>query len=322
MLPELLKEESLEMAEQKIDLAMLSRIDSDQKATASRVDKIQESVNGIAREVSEIKGVIKPPAEAPAWLRFFIYPLCVITASSMVAAVIMLLVKVNGIETFIHDNGGFIAGLRLQQSATDPFNQRSVADAQQILKSARRDKVIIPVDVVEKTGTKFLDASQSSPKAWDATLAFVDYRSYLNGPNPPLEDFYAFDAPNIYAFKETHYVFGNIPDKPKPQFTTSLKRVPIAVSARLEQIGHPFTGEPNEGPQSLLGVGGELALDGYYLRSVILEGMIVHYNGGPVTLENVTFINCQFVMDNIDNGRALGSQLLASSQVTFKAPIV
>jgi len=68
--------------------------------------------------------------------------------------------------------------------------------------------------------------------------------------------------------------------------------------------------QPSVGPKIYLGRAAELSLDGYYLRSVILEGMTIHYNGGSLILENVTFINCQFVMDNVDTGRQLGTELL------------
>jgi len=61
------------MTEQRIDLTMLSRIDSEQKATASRVENLDKSLQGLGREVSEIKGAIKTPAETPAWIRFVAY---------------------------------------------------------------------------------------------------------------------------------------------------------------------------------------------------------------------------------------------------------
>jgi hypothetical protein len=77
------------MPEKPLDIVMLQRIDEDQKATASRVTSIDKSLQGLAREVSEIKGAIRPPAETPAWIRFFVYPACVLVAGGMVAAVII-----------------------------------------------------------------------------------------------------------------------------------------------------------------------------------------------------------------------------------------
>jgi hypothetical protein len=52
------------MTEQRIDLNMLSRMDAEQKATASRVDGIDKRLQSLSGEVSEIKGANKTP-DAP-----------------------------------------------------------------------------------------------------------------------------------------------------------------------------------------------------------------------------------------------------------------
>jgi hypothetical protein len=136
----------------------------------------------------------------------------------------------------------------------------------------------------------------------------------------PIKVFHSFGEPDSsdIGVEETHYAWATPPGRPRPQFTTSLKRVPIAVSARGEKLGSPRKQEAKTGPELLLGVGGDLQIDNTYMRGIVLEGMTIHYSGGPLILENVTFVNCQFVIDNLDNGRALSSQLLASSSVNFK----
>ncbi len=312
-------DDSAIMAEQKIDLQMLARIDSDQKATSSRVDKIDEKLQGLAREVSEIKGAIRLPTETPAWIRFVIYPLCVGFVIAMTGAVVRVTIQMGNVEHSLKDNSGFIAALRLEKA--NPTDPNKIQEAKQILFQAQKTDVKIPLDVIAETGIKFIDASKDNPNTWDTALAFVDYRSYLNLPNPPISGYYPigkfFPADGL---EPTYYFWGTVPGKPLPQFTTSVRRVPIAVSARTELIKSPMKQLAHEGPESLLGVGGDLRLEGYYFRNVVLKEVTVHYNGGPIILDNVTFINCRFVIDNIDNGRALSSQILASSQVNFKTP--
>ena len=247
-----------------------------------------------------------------------------IGAAAIIAMAVQLFLmnrRLSGIEQNVSGIRVDVSGMRLAQTATNPKDARNIQEAKRVLTEAEKSNVKIPPSIVENTGKKFLEVAKDDPGAWDATLAFVDYRSYLNLPNPPIEGFYPFGTPDIPGIKATHYRSGTVPGKPLPEFTTSLKRVPHATSVRMEPISQPITGEPPEGPALLLGVGGDLALDGYYLRSVVLEQVTVHYNGGPVILENVTFINCRFVIDNVDNGRALSSQILASSQVTFKSPL-
>src|SRR5260370_14060006 len=91
-----LEEDSSVMSEQKIDLTMLARIDSDQKTTASRVDNIETSLHNLEREVSEIKGSLKSPADIPWWIRFIVAPVCVAAILATGGAVIHLEMVVVG----------------------------------------------------------------------------------------------------------------------------------------------------------------------------------------------------------------------------------
>jgi hypothetical protein len=214
-----------------------------------------------------------------------------------------------------------IVDRRLQEASTNPASPQSIQETTQILASAKAAGVRIAPATLQSAGKKFIEASGTSPDVWNAALAFVDYRSSLNS-NPPIAGFYPLGTgvrdPAYPDFEITYYDWGTIPGKTRPEFTTSIRRVPIAVSARGEKIGVPIKQEAHEGPELLLGVGGELKLDGTYMRGVVLESVTIHYSGGPLIMENVTFVNCQFVIDNVENGRALSSNLLASSAVSFK----
>ncbi len=151
------------MTEKRVELYILERLEGDQRLLVERVSSIDTSLTDLGREVSEIKGSIKPQPETPAWMRFFIYPCCVLIAGVMVGAVITLLVKVNGIETFIHNNGGVIAGLRLEKlNSSDP---QKAQEAEQILAQAKKAKIKIPPEVVESTGRNFIHAAQTSSSA-------------------------------------------------------------------------------------------------------------------------------------------------------------
>jgi hypothetical protein len=64
--------------------------------------------------------------------------------------------------------------------------------------------------------------------------------------------------------------------------------------ARMERIGTPGYGYSGYGPAFFVVKGLTAYLDGYYLRNVIFQDMHLIYNGGPLILENVYFVRCQF----------------------------
>jgi hypothetical protein len=94
----LLEEDSSAMTERPIDLNMLARIDSEQKATAARADKIEEGLHKLEVAVGEIRGSIKPPVDTPWWLRFIVAPVCVAVILATGGAVIHLEIEVASIK--------------------------------------------------------------------------------------------------------------------------------------------------------------------------------------------------------------------------------
>ena len=55
--------------------------------------------------------------------------------------------------------------------------------------------------------------------------------------------------------------------------------------------------------------GGGMVLDGWQLRNVIFQNVHIVYNGGPLIMNNVYFVNCTFEMkaDKNTQGLALAS---------------
>lgn len=50
---------------------------------------------------------------------------------------------------------------------------------------------------------------------------------------------------------------------------------------------------------------------------MIFRGVKILYKGGPVTMENVYFVNCEFQFIPTQKTRQLGRAILASVAVTF-----
>lgn len=211
----------------------------------------------------------------------------------------------------------FAAEGRLERASANPDDPESIDGARRVLAYATAARVRIAPAVLRRTGQKFVVASANDPAAWKAATAFIDYQSAVEMPPYNRSDFYPFNS-NAQGPKFTYYIVGGIRGEAHPQFAISIKQVPIGSSARIEQIGAPVRQEVATGPARLLASGGALALDGYYLRSILLVDVTVYYSGGPVILENVGFINCKFRISNLSPGRDLGTQILASSSVDFR----
>ena len=99
--------------------------------------------------------------------------------------------------------------------------------------------------------------------------------------------------------------------------------VPIDQAAIAEHITNPER-NPNLklAPETITftpyAAGAAIGLEGHHLRNVVLVNMTIEYHGGPVILENVTFINCVFHLAPIDSCLSFSRSLFASNPVTFK----
>jgi hypothetical protein len=302
------------MPEKPVERFMLQNVQEEQKKTNERLGTIDARVYALGQEVGQLKGSIPKPSERPWWLTTIVAPLVVAVAVALVTAVITLMVKVSRIDGYLADNAGLISGLRLQQNATDPTSARSVADVRQVLETAQKKNFKIPSDVVQATGAKFIQAAQTNPNAWNAALAFIDYRSFLNDvkiKEPPT-------AQSVQTFL-THYdilyrgssvhVYTVPPLVPQDE-AAQLHRLDLPN----KNIGIPF------GPSFILAEDGEYVLDGMYMRRVIIRNSRVVYDGGQVVLDDVYFINCTFEIPQHPNGVNFATAFLAPTpSMTFKA---
>ena len=285
------------MTEQRIDINMLARIDSEQKTTASRVDAVDARLGNIESDIAEIEGVIKPK-ELPWAVRFFLFPLAVAALVATVAAVIHLEIAMNGIQTFIHDNGGFIAGLRLEKFT--PSDPQSLKEVRQIITQAKAEKVKIPIDVIINSGKRFIEASDGNHEDWPTAQQYLDYRSFLNADFVP-------NVGQLTKSKDTKYRsyintrLNPYAKLPADSFTVYFAGgyVPPEQSARLDNLDNPQSINPHSessgiGLFVLEGKADGIVLDHMYMKNVIVRNSDVYYEGGKTRLENVYFVNCEF----------------------------
>jgi hypothetical protein len=157
------EEDSSTMPEQRIDMNMLARVDSDQKNTASRVDTLDRSIQGLSREVGEIKGLMRPPTETPWWLRFIIAPICVAVILGTGGAVIHLEIEVGGIKAS-----------QTKQILSTITDQAAKLQAEG---KTPTQTTIQELTAASKTVASAITSYPQYPEGWQAATSLINLRS-------------------------------------------------------------------------------------------------------------------------------------------------
>ena len=229
------------------------------------------------------------------------------------AGISVILFQING---KLGNLGSNITTLRLPQqiekASFEPQDPKSQAQALSVIKQAKSTATILPEPVVQRSGMRFIDASRIEPSAWPVALEFVSYRSLLNITYKPTSPI----AP--LPVGEWKYSIMAKKGNPQPELKMSKWGVPSDQAATFDRIGIDQNSGIPTGPAFMFLVGGVTSLDDMHIRSVIFEGVEVHYTGKPLILENSVFINCTFKIDNNEPGRHLGKIMLASDTINFE----
>jgi hypothetical protein len=208
--------------------------------------------------------------------------------------------------------------VQISRAADTPTSPSSQAEAKAVIAQARKNPSRpLPIPIIEHAGTQFVNAAPSDPNAWNVALDFAAYRTSENRERS-LGDYYPFDSKNNPRLAISRFAIHYPLDKGPPAFTTSKARVPVSQSARLEPIGEPTKQDGPDGPFSILGVGGAIELDGVNARHVVFQGTEIYYNGGPLNLYEVAFVNCLFHLENNPSTRAFAQVVLTAPTINFE----
>lgn len=311
--------EAGDMAETRIELLIAQRLEAEQKKIGERIDAIDERLTALGKTVSNISGQLTalslPPSKNDVhWtIKLIVAPLVVL----LVAACIGLAYhsidhRLNAIEQFITQNGGFIAGLKLEHDANNPTDPRSSEEVQRTLSHAKGAGLKIAAEVVKGVADKFVQAAQTNPNAWNTALYCADYTSFLNGNNPA--------APSAEgSVLTTQYKSLTPPGERGPESMTVLGIVTKDKAAKLNVIGEDLNAHQTRGDAYIFVNGGGILLDNMDVRNVVFRNTHITYNGGPLKAEGVYFINCTFTIAQQSEGQRLLLTLLEESPITFIA---
>ena len=197
--------------------------------------------------------------------------------------------RLTTIETKLSSIETALVGFRLSQAAINPADKRSQTEAKQLIASAHGSSIELPSSVVEQAGKSFVAVASKEPSAWDVALQFLNYRSYLNsvsepkGETRPIPDFWSkYEIPKA----NIDFALGTL----KWQ---GFSRPPDVPQLRLLSAPDLNILQPS-GPQFLVVTNPSVVLDNLYARRVIFKDSVITYNGGPLKLDEVYFVNCTF----------------------------
>src|SRR6266404_6353639 len=68
----------------------------------------------------------------------------------------------------------------IKRASLRPGDPQSAEQVKQIVQKAVKQGERIDSTVVSEAGAKFVDASKNAPEAWDAAIALINYKSFLD----------------------------------------------------------------------------------------------------------------------------------------------
>jgi hypothetical protein len=247
-------------------------------------------------------------------MRYVVAPLIVLGVAGGIGEFLFLHSRLSALKGQM---SGSVTKLELQQSALAPTDPQSIQNAQSVLTTAKNKNSKIDVNIIKTTGTKFIESAQRNPEVWPVAEQYLSYSSFLNTDlAPPL-------TPSTGTSKYRSAVtFIPNPNQPEHHLAYQVQFAGGYAkgdkSARLERLDNPQPEGSEFAFFIVVGVGDTIVLDGEYMRNVIIRNANVAYDGGPLVLENVYFVNCTFTSFRPTKpGIDLGKTILASTATTF-----
>lgn len=204
--------------------------------------------------------------------------------------------------------------LRRALSSPYPFDSDTIDEVTSAVHTATADRLSIDPQLVNAEGKRFVDASRQNPKAWPVALAFVQYRSALNGLTPPVN---LRDAKPISENVVVTQYYGETNTGLQLPRLSFVGIAPKNQAAKLNLIGRDLNANLDIGNALLVLTGGSMRLDNMQLKNVVVQNTDVIYEGGPIILENVHFLNCNFEIKRDPNSEELTAYLLEPGPITF-----
>ncbi len=182
--------------------------------------------------------------------------------------------------------------------------REQLPDLKSLATTAKAENIAIKPEIVEAVGKKLVEAGDAD--AWTTAIDFVNYKSFLNiSLSVAIKNILP-----VGGTLTTHYHIRSPQGMAAPRFQVA-GVVPSAEAAHVFAMGTPNPDASlSMGNDWILGTGGAATLDGAQLKKVIFRNVYVVYDGGPLQMENVYFLNCTFDIKQQANGERFALALL------------
>lgn len=202
---------------------------------------------------------------------------------------------------------------------TAALSDRQLGESLSQLKAAARigseSKAEVPLADLSAVGKRTVALasgnSDTAALAWQTTVALLQYRSVLNGIASTL------NLATAHEPFSTRYNLSVPNGKIAPQVQASLATLPRESSAAADYIGQDQNKGQPVGPAMLFLRGGDITLDNMRLKNVALINVNIHYSGGPLSLENVYFLDCAFELAAEAHARQLAEDIFSYPSISL-----
>lgn len=200
---------------------------------------------------------------------------------------------------------GNLATMKLHAAASLPINdfQQTIPELKSAIVTARKNKLTVPVKVMEDLQGKLLATDRSLSEYWPTAAEFISYRSSLL-------------VGAIQSLSKTL----------RPCRPVDMDHNPNASAQLMGPDGKPT------GPKSRITRYGEedcyVELDGQTISGWDCTQCLIKYSGGPLSMRDVHFVNCLFVFDfrsgqpSGPDGPRVSTALLASGLRDVTIPAI
>jgi hypothetical protein len=184
---------------------------------------------------------------------------------------------------------GTIATANLDRLSKLPITPQTIAEVSRVVRQAREEAQKIDPTVVSAAGQNYLQASVSQPEAWKAASELLQYKSSLNASS-------AASLLDQINYKNVTWTRSNPLSKKWEGRLGFIGKGEGANAADLREIESPGANLVSS-PSYVVLNGGNVDLDGIFMKRVIIFNAHVIYRGRPTHLDTVYFINCTFDFD-------------------------
>jgi len=291
----------------------------------ARIQRIEEKVNPLPGQIDGVKGRLIGVAVVVSFLSAIVLGGGGYLTKEFIdqgKTLVKIQGDIDGIKQGLADVKQIAFAQRLSQVLKNPQNPQNIKETANILASAQRDKLHIDPAIVKETGDKFIATAPAQAASWGVVQQCLNYKSFLDPDFASSLGQLTFQCTNDYP------IIVNLRTvKPSKGDKCDLSGTIMAAggyvkgneAARMQHLSDlkPGAGGPRWFVLDLKP--DVLILDGLFLKNVVVRNSVVEYFGGPVSMQNVYFVNCIFNFKMSPPAIELSKTILATNAVAFSS---